>query len=293
MAESSFPQEFINVILSIHPKDVVDILLVTYVIYKAFTIVRETRAMQLFKGILLLLGLYALVSWIQLDTMKYLMEQVFQVGLFALFVVFQPELRRGLEQAGRTKISDVGIFGGARADDNLEEHWNQAITCISDASNSLSRQKVGALMVLERKTRLGEIIKTGTIIDSTPSAELIGNIFFHNSPLHDGAMVIRDGRLHAAGCYLPLSDNHEISREMGTRHRAGLGMSENSDAVVVIVSEETGNISVAMNGQITRDYTPETLKELLLAEILPEKKTNDSGEKKQGFWKGKNKHEEN
>ncbi len=164
---------------------------------------------------------------------------------------------------------------------------SSAITAISNAANSLSRSKTGALMVLERTTKLGEIIKTGTVVDAVPSVELIGNIFFVNSPLHDGAMIIRGGKIFAAGCYLPLSDNHEISRELGTRHRAGLGMSENSDAVVIIVSEETGVISVAIKGELTRGYTTESLAKLLNTEILSDNDDQAASEKKEPFWKSR------
>ena len=164
----------------------------------------------------------------------------------------------------------------------MDQQWKTAISAICEAAPVLSRQKTGALMVIERKSRLGEIIKTGTVIDSVPSMELIGNIFFHNSPLHDGAMILRDGKLYAAGCFLPLSDNDDISKQLGTWHRAALGMSENSDALVIVVSEENGVISVALEGKLTRGYDAEMLRELLEKTLLPEKKAED---KKPGFWR--------
>ena len=244
-----------GMIQSIHPVDIIDTLLVIYLVYKVLQLVRETRAMQLLKGLLLLMALYMAVDLFELNTMRYLLEMVFQYGVIALLVVFQPELRRMLETVGRTRISNLNVFNIGHFDANTQkQQWNAAIGTICNAANTLARSKTGALMVLERTTKLGEIIKTGTVVDAIPSVELIGNLFFVNSPLHDGAMIIRDGKIFAAGCYLPLSDNHEISRELGTRHRAGLGMSENSDAVVIIVSEETGVISVAIKGILTRNY---------------------------------------
>ena len=272
-------------IQSIHPVDIIDTLLVIYLVYKVLQLVRETRAMQLLKGLLLLMVLYMAVDLFELNTMRYLLEMVFQYGVIALLVVFQPELRRMLETVGRTRISNLNVFNIGHFDANTQkQQWNAAIC---NAANTLARSKTGALMVLERTTKLGEIIKTGTVVDAIPSVELIGNLFFVNSPLHDGAMIIRDGKIFAAGCYLPLSDNHEISRELGTRHRAGLGMSENSDAVVIIVSEETGVISVAIKGVLTRNYNAESLAELLKTEILSDGAVSETSEKKESFWKSK------
>ncbi len=280
--------DIIGMIESIKLRDVIDTLLVIYLVYKVLQLVRETRAMQLVKGLLLLTVLYMVVDLFELNTMRYLLEMLFQYGVIALLVVFQPELRRMLETVGRTRIADLNVFNIGHLDANAQkQQWNVAITAISNAANSLSRSKTGALMVLERTTKLGEIIKTGTVVDAVPSVELIGNIFFVNSPLHDGAMIIRGGKIFAAGCYLPLSDNHEISRELGTRHRAGLGMSENSDAVVIIVSEETGVISVAIKGELTRGYTTESLAKLLNTEILSDNDDQAASEKKEPFWKSR------
>lgn len=277
-----------GMIQSIHPVDIIDTLLVIYLVYKVLQLVRETRAMQLLKGLLLLMVLYMAVDLFELNTMRYLLEMIFQYGVIALLVVFQPELRRMLETVGRTKISNLNVFNIGHFDANTQkQQWNAAIGTICNAANTLARSKTGALMVLERTTKLGEIIKTGTVVDAIPSVELIGNLFFVNSPLHDGAMIIRDGKIFAAGCYLPLSDNHEISRELGTRHRAGLGMSENSDAVVIIVSEETGVISVAIKGVLTRNYNAESLAELLKTEILSDGAVSETSEKKESFWKSK------
>jgi diadenylate cyclase len=197
-------------------------------------------------------------------SMKFLMRSVLDVGIIALVVIFQPELRRALEQVGRSTITDIGVFGGGQSTDR--EHLARTkdiIEIVTQSCKELSAKKTGALIVIERQIKLGEVIGSGTIIDAYPSVELIGNIFFTNSPLHDGAMVIRGGRLYAAGCFLPLSGNMEIGRELGTRHRAALGMSEESDAAVVVVSEETGAISVAIDSRLQRGLSPLNLQKLL------------------------------
>ena len=281
-------ETLVAIVKNIELRDIIDMLMVIYLIYKALQLVRETRAMQLLKGLLLLVALYVVVNTLELGTMRYLMQMIFQFGVTALLIIFQPELRRMLETVGRAKLSNINVFNLGHVDDQARRmQWDSAISAICDAANSLSRTETGALMVIERTTKLGEIIKTGTVVDAVPSVELIGNLLFVNSPLHDGAMIIRDGKIYAAGCYLPLSENYEISRDLGTRHRAGLGMSENSDAIVIIVSEETGIISVAHNGVLTRNYTSETLSQLLRSELLPENKTSDSEGKKAAFWKVK------
>ena len=281
-------ETLVAIVKNIELRDIIDMLMVIYLIYKALQLVRETRAMQLLKGLLLLVALYVVVNTLELGTMRYLMQMIFQFGVTALLIIFQPELRRMLETVGRAKLSNINVFNLGHVDDQARRmQWDSAISAICDAANSLSRTETGALMVIERTTKLGEIIKTGTVVDAVPSVELIGNLFFVNSPLHDGAMIIRDGKIYAAGCYLPLSENYEISRDLGTRHRAGLGMSENSDAIVIIVSEETGIISVAHNGVLTRNYTSATLSQLLRSELLPENKTSDSEGKKAAFWKVK------
>lgn len=280
---------FTTVVKTFRFADVIDIAIVAYLIYKLIKLVRETRAGQLVKGFLLLALAYIVVFTLDLRTMGYLLKNLLTVGLTALVVVFQPELRRALEQMGRTKIGLGNIFSSDNEDvDSQRKRTQYAIEEICSCVDTLSRQEIGALIVLERRTKLGEIIKTGTIINADPSAELIGNVFFPNSPLHDGAMIVRDGRLYAAGCFLPISDNFTISKNLGTRHRAALGMSENSDAIVVVVSEETGVISIAENGVLVRDYTPATLKERLVKALLPPKST-ELTERKAAFWKVKSK----
>lgn len=251
-------------------EDALDILVMAYLIYQMIKLVRETRAAQLVKGIAVMFLFYFISKMVGLKTLGFLMDNVLQVGLFALVVVFQPELRRALEQVGRSRIGKLQMFSSGVSEQEKQAGWNRFIEALLEEIPALSRQRIGALMVIEMQTKLGEIIKTGTIVDADPSAELIGNIFFPNSPLHDGAMIVRDGRLHAAGCFLPLSDNSEISRELGTRHRAALGMSEVSDALVVVVSEETGYITLCRNGRLERGVSMERLRAALTTALKPE-----------------------
>ncbi len=260
--------------------DTLDILLVAFAIYSLIKLVRDSRAEQLLKGLCLLGIAYGAAHLLQLTTLKYLLKIVFDNALIVLVVIFQPEIRRALEQAGHSRISKLNLFGASdEENERYVQSWQRAISAVCGAVATLQRQKMGALIVFERTTTLGEIIKTGTIVDADPTPELIGNIFFNKAPLHDGAMIIRDGRVHAAGCILPLSDNMRISRELGTRHRAGLGMSENSDAIVVIVSEETGTVSMAVAGELKRNYSPEALRVALENGILWDKsRGNKDGE---------------
>ncbi len=248
--------------------DLVDILIVAIIFYCAIRFIRETGAIQLLKGVLLLVLLSFFVQVLQLHTLTFLIGKVFDYGVFALLIVLQPELRHSLERIGRTRFAGLNLFG---SDEEERQRVEDAIRAVGEATAYLSKRRIGALIVFERETRLGEIIKSGTVIDAVPSAEIIGNIFFVNSPLHDGALIVRDGRLHAAGCYLPLSENYTISKAMGTRHRAALGMSEKSDAVIVVVSEETGTITIAEDGHLNRDLTSEGVAEKLTAFLLPER----------------------
>ncbi len=250
--------------------DTLDIVLVAVCIYFIIRLIRDSRAAQLMKGILVLGVLYLLAYLLDLTTVGYLLKAVFDNGLLVLVVIFQPELRRALEQAGHSRKGILRAFGGFSALENSAaiEQWEKAIDATAKAVDLLQRQKMGALIVFERTTRLGEIVHSGTLIEAEPSGELMANIFFNKAPLHDGAMIIRDGKVYAAGCILPLTDNHDISRELGTRHRAGVGMSENSDALVVIVSEETGTVSLAEAGELKRNFTKETLAKTLADRIL-------------------------
>ncbi len=229
--------------------DLFDILIVAVLIYGLTKIVRESRAGQLVKGIIIVLVGYFLACQLHFKMLSTIFSNVFQFSVFGLLIVFQPELRRALEQLGRSNISDKLSLSSIKKDeDAYTRDRKRLITIISDAVYSLSEEKMGALIIIERKTKLGEIIDTGTIIKSKPSVPLICNIFYNKAPLHDGALVVRDNILYAGGCILPLTKNNSLSKDLGTRHRAAIGISENSDAVAVVVSEETGKMSIALNG---------------------------------------------
>lgn len=282
-ALATFWESLRGIANTIGPADILDVLVVAFLIYQAIKLVRETRAMQLVKGIALVMVVYVLAINLNLRTMTFIITNILQWGIVALAIVFQPELRRALEQVGRTKLSSGLIFGesgNAEADQILK-----MLDAVCSAAAYLSERKTGALMVLERQTKLGDVIATGTVINSDPTTELISNIFFPNSPLHDGAMILRGGRLHAAGCYLPLSANDEIGRELGTRHRAALGMSEVSDALIVVVSEETGAITVALDGRLQRGLSAQNLTKLLAAKMAPAGQEELTSTKKRGFWR--------
>ena len=252
------------------PIDVVDILVVAYIIYRVMKLLKDTSAARLAKGILILVLIMLFASFLRLTMISWLLQQALNVGLFAIVVVFQPELRRLLEQIGKGNFSRLIV--PADAPDEVES----MITATVSACADMSRTKTGALIVFERRERLGEIISTGTMVDAAPSAELIKNIFFKNSPLHDGAMIVRAGRVCAAGCVLPLSGNQSLSRDLGTRHRAAVGMSESADSVLVVVSEETGSISVAIGGMLKRHLSPDMLRKLLENELLDSEKQEKS-----------------
>lgn len=250
--------------------DILDILIVAYIIYRFMKLLKDTSAERLIKGIIILVGIMLLASMLHLTMISWLLQQALNVGLFAIVVVFQPELRRLLEQIGKGNFSRLIV--PADAPDEVES----MITATVSACADMSRTKTGALIVFERRERLGEIISTGTMVDAAPSAELIKNIFFKNSPLHDGAMIVRAGRVCAAGCVLPLSGNQSLSRDLGTRHRAAVGMSESADSVLVVVSEETGSISVAIGGMLKRHLSPDMLRKLLENELLDSEKQEKS-----------------
>lgn len=258
-----------SMVASITLLDIIDMVLMTYIIYKGFKLVRETKAQQLVTGILIILAMYAISSLLKLTVMSFLLENFFQVGLIALIVVFQPELRRILERVGRTNVKSV--FNSAAAQDNLNQNWADTINVIGEAVSQLSDTATGALIVIERSNRLGEQIENGTVMDCVPSVPTLGSIFFPKTPLHDGAVVIRDARIIAAGCFLPTPQKEErINKQLGSRHRAAIGMSENSDAIIIVVSEETGTVSIAENGELTRGYTKERLISYLRSKLLPD-----------------------
>ena len=253
--------------------DVLDIAILSLLIYKLMWMLRKSSSGRLLRGIGILLAAMVLSSAIQLTAVSYLLDQVVELGILALIILFQPEIRRMLEQVGNGRLGMV--FASTR---EPGQELETAIAQTTEAYADLSRDKVGALMVFERQNLLDDIIKTGTALDCAISSELLKNIFWNKAPLHDGAVIVRDGRIVGAGCMLPLSGNVNLSRDLGMRHRAGIGMSEHSDAVVVIVSEETGSISAAVGGMLKRHLAPETLERLLRNELLNDKQE----EKKSG-----------
>ena len=258
--------------------DIIDIFLIALIVYQLLKILKETRAMQLVKGIFILFLILQISSWAHLTTLNYLLRNAMQVGMFAIVVIFQPELRNLLEKMGRSNVGrliDVATGKNATSDDD-----DYAISEIVAAASNMSSTKTGALIVIERETKLGDVIRTGTLLDAEVSSALLENIFFPKTPLHDGAVIIRGDRIHTAGCFLPLTSNTNLSRDLGTRHRAALGISEASDAIVVIVSEETGKISIAVNGSLTRNLTDSTLK-TALGKALAKKTDRD----RLRFWR--------
>ncbi len=258
--------------------DIVDIFIVSIAVYYFMAAIRGTRAVQLVKGILVLVAVYMSSSLLKLHTLNYILSALVQVAMFGVIVIFQPELRTLLEKMGRLK---VGHFLGIAADPFGErEELETVIENISRAAAKMSQTHTGALIVIERHTRLGEYMNSGTLINATVSSELLGNIFVPNTPLHDGAVIIRDNKIITAGCVLPLTANTNLTSELGTRHRAALGLSESSDAVIVVVSEETGKISIAINGALTRNLTEQTLKKALTKLlIVNESRTSESSKK--------------
>ncbi len=253
---------YYNVTSSIGISDIIDILIVAFVIYKVLIFIRETRAEQLVKGLALLLLATVLSDLFDLYALNWILRGAMTVGLVALVVVFQPELRRGLEYLGRSRILS-GPFNEMDKD-RAKQITSEFVKAIEDCS----AKKVGALIIIERETSLNDIVETGTIIDADITKELICNIFYEGAPLHDGALIVRGDRLLAAGCVLPLTQNKTLSKDLGTRHRAGIGITENSDALTIIVSEETGIISVASDGKLTRFLDVKAVEKMLLTTYL-------------------------
>ena len=266
-------QEFKGKVVLFGISDVVDIAIMAFLIYKVIMLMRRTNSGAVAKGVLLLLFALGVSTFFHLNTVSYLLQQLMVWGVVALVVIFQPEIRRFLEQMGRTSLGKV--FTPEEARNELDS----AITQTVDAYMSLSKSKTVALMVFERKNMLDDASKTGTALDCTVNAELLKNIFWNKAPLHDGAVIVRAGRIVGAGCMLPMSGNVNLSRELGMRHRAGIGASEHTDAVVAIVSEETGSISVAVGGMLKRHLAPETLERLLRNELLPERENDEAASK--------------
>lgn len=264
-------QNLLHQIQRMQWSDYLDIAVVAFLIYKILPLIKTPSTTRIAKAVVAVLVIAWLTDFLHLYTVGFIMNQFLAIGLLALVILFQPELRRMLDHLGSVKLTS--IFGVNKP---VQQEMDAVITQTVRACEAMGREKVGALIVFAREQRLEEYFKTGTQIDGQVSEQLIRNIFFKNSPLHDGAMIIRDGRVAAAGCVLPLSDSNRLSSDLGTRHRAGVGMSEASDAVVVIVSEETGTISVAVGGMLKRHLAPQTLDKLLHNELCP---VNDGDEK--------------
>ncbi len=260
--------------------DVLDIVLVAFIAYHVIKFVKQTRAAQLIKGIVILLVVMYASDWLHLNVINFILINTMQVGVIALLIVFQPELRRALEHMGRSKFGKIFNFDARHDYRELVEE-----TCL--AASALSRSRTGALIVFERDTKLDDLLTGGTVIRAELTSELLENIFVPNTPLHDGAVLVRDGRIEKAATVLPLAESKTISRELGTRHRAALGISELSDCVVLVVSEETGKVSIALNGDMIRNLSPDSLRQLLRKLVdTPEKESRAAVLK---FWKGRGK----
>lgn len=270
-------QNFMELFVNFRIIDFLDIVIVAVIFYKLLMLIKETRAEQLIKGLIVLLVALNLSKWLKMHMVNYILENTMTVGVIALLVVFQPELRRALEYLGRTKWLSISIS------EVIKQEMAQNIEEIVTAVATLSRTKTGALIVMERDTGLNEIVDTGTLIEGRVSALLIANIFEHNAPLHDGAVLIKKEKIMAAGCFLPLSTKNDLSRDLGTRHRAALGMIENSDAIVIVVSEETGAISIAMDGVLKRFLDSQDLRNILTDSFIVEEKQSLVGK-----WRGLN-----
>ncbi|GAA0463614.1 diadenylate cyclase CdaA [Alkalibacillus silvisoli] len=256
---------------------VVDIALVWFVIYKLFSVIRGTKAVQLLKGIFVVLGIWFFSSILELKTVQWLVYQAITWGFLAVIILFQPEIRRALEQLGR------GSFF-ARNTQSEEKAINEQIDAIVKSCNYMGKRRIGALITIERETGMSDYVETGVLVNGRLTSELLTNIFIPNAPLHDGAVIIKGDEIVAAACYLPLSESPFISKELGTRHRAAMGVSEVTDALTLIVSEETGNISATKNGELHRKLDEESLRKLLMKELNPQERMSSS---KSWSWRGK------
>lgn len=255
---NSFLDGIFSNVYRITINDIIDIAIVAYIFYKIFMFIKDTRAEQVFKGIILLLLATSLSEAFKLHTLNWILLRTLDLGFIAALIIFQPELRAGLEHIGRTNFN-IFLKSNNVSDDNL----NTTIEEIVEALYSLSRQKIGALIIMERQTKIGEIINTGTSVDGEVSRQLLINIFIPNTPLHDGAVVIRESKIKAAACFLPLTESKDLSKDLGTRHRAAIGVSEVSDCISLIVSEETGDVSIAKSGKLYRNVSRERMTNIL------------------------------
>lgn len=269
----------VSVVKTFTIADAIDIVLMSYLIYKGIKLVSETRAEQLIKGLVILGVSYFVATFVGLKMLSFVLTNIFTFGILAIIVIFQPELRRALEKVGRTKITEFGGFG---ADLHSVSLWSAAIPAVVEACERLSSSKTGALIVIENKSKLGDLLPAGVIIDAKVSSQLLCNIFYPNTPMHDGAAILRDGRVLAAGCFLPSTQKGEyLDKQLGARHRAALGLSETSDAIIIVVSEETGTISIAENANLERGFNSFTLTQYLQDRLIPETSDND---KKKGLF---------
>ena len=279
-------EEYLNLFSFPHVRvnDIIDILIVSIIIYEVARWIRNTRAWMLFKGLIVLLGFTIVAAILQLHTIMWILDKIFSIGITAAIIIFQPELRRALESLGKKNIiANIFNFDDSKEEEVFDDKSVQAIT---KACVEMGKAKTGALIVMERQVGLGEYERTGIPIDSKITSQLLINIFEHNTPLHDGAVLIRNNRIVSATCYLPLTDNLEIGKELGTRHRAAIGISEVSDSITIVVSEETGGISIARGGKLYRNLNAESLKKYL--QIL---KNTNSDSKIFKLWKGRGKNE--
>ncbi len=287
MLKGFFTQIFMS-FADIRIADILDIIIIAYIIYKAVGFFKETRAKILIKGLIFLLLVWVMAQWFDLISLKWVLVKFFDYAIIAIAIIFQPELRHALERMGHSSFGWIGNNHESAGNEKIKS----SIDDVCKACSSMSEDRVGALIVFERSTPLGEITATGTGINADVSQELMKNLFYPKSPLHDGGVIVRKDTILAAGCILPLTANNELSKELGTRHRAAVGMSESSDAVVVVVSEETGKISVCINGTIERGLNMVTLKEKLYNELLTEENYNNQ-RKLTKFFKRSHKENEN
>ena len=256
-----------SIMSNFRPEDALDIAIVSYIVYKMIGFIRETRAMQLIRGLVIIIVAFFISDIFNLYLLNWLLKSLFTMGLFAVVVLFQPELRRALEQVGRKNLMNTNSFRNIDKNKAVE-----TVDSLVSAIDDFSATRTGALIAIERETMLNDIIETGVVVDAEISIRLLGNLFYEGSPLHDGGVIIRGARIHAASCVFPLTEKKNIGRNLGTRHRAGVGLSEVCDALIIIVSEETGVVSIAEDGKIRRFVDLKTIEKMLLNMYLPSEK---------------------
>lgn len=268
---------FINIFKGFSISSAIDILVVSFIFYKGYILIKETRAEQLLKGILLIFLLIPISDVLKLRTLNWILENTLTISVISIIIIFQPEIRKALEHIGRTSFVDKIMYED-------EEIMKNVVNEIVDATVALSEERVGALIILEQKTGLGDIINTGTKINGDVSSALLQNIFVVNTPLHDGATIIRNDKIIASGCFLPLTNDDKLNKQLGTRHRAGIGITEITDCLTIIVSEETGVISLAINGRLLRNYDKEKLRNVLLKIMKSRQVKKDSVKERVKTW---------